>query len=65
MTATKAFNHLVRIAGILALLGVAVPLTRWLDILGLAAWMTGALVVVAVLERALLRSRVAAAQGIK
>jgi low temperature requirement protein LtrA len=49
----------------LALLAGGVLLTEWLDVLGLAAWTVVVLVVVAVLERLLLRSRTAAAQGLK
>lgn len=54
-------SHLVG----LALLGLGVLLTEWLDVLRLAAWAVGVLIVVALLERSLLRSRMAAYQGIK
>ena len=54
-------SHLVG----LALLGLGVLLTEWFDVLRLAAWAVGVLILVAVLERNLLRSRVAAQQGIK
>jgi low temperature requirement protein LtrA len=54
-------SHLVG----LALLASAVLLTERLDVLGLAAWTVAVLVVVAVLERVLLRSHTAAVQGLK
>jgi low temperature requirement protein LtrA len=49
----------------LALLGLGVLLSERFDVLRLAVWTLGVLIVVAVLERALLRSRTAAQQGIK
>jgi low temperature requirement protein LtrA len=49
----------------LALLALGVLFSEWLDVLGIAAWAVGVLIVVAALERALLRSRTAAQQGIK
>lgn len=49
----------------LGLMALAVAVSPWLDVLGLAIWVVGALVVVATLERVLLRSRVAAEQQLK
>ena len=51
--------------GGLALLAAGVLLVEWLDVQGLAAWAVGVLIVVAMLERSLLRSRMAAHQGLK
>lgn len=49
----------------LALLGLGVLFSEWLDVLGISVWAVGVLIAVAALERFLLRSRTGAQQGIK
>lgn len=62
--ATSSRWPLSHVAG-LALLGAGFLVAEWLNVLGLAAYAVLVLLVVALLERSLLRSRVAAEQGLK